>query len=147
MTGINRRKMLQAMGAATAGAAATVVGSQSVLAAFSPPAGGLSYQKYAGTDFHPRNTLQKDGSRSDWTYFDNGSIYASSAGGNDVYVARVELPQRAVIREIQFSYSITDSVPINVQFYGFDLENHFSGFLETVPPPDPADPDPLHIRT
>ena len=59
----------------------------------------------------------------------------------------MQLPQGAVIKEIQWSYSITDSAPINVQFFGFDLENHFSGFSETVPPPDPADPDPLHIRT
>ena len=145
MTAINRRKMLQAIGAATAGAAATALASQPALAAFSPPTRGLRYQKYAGTDFHPRSTLQADGSRSERTYFDNGAIYSS--GANDVFVARVHLPQGAVIREIQFSYSITDSQPINVQFFGFDLENHFTGFAETVPFPVPADPDPLHIRT
>jgi hypothetical protein len=145
MVGINRRTMLRTMGAATAGAAATALGSQSVFASFSAPTPGLRYQKVAGTDFYARNTVQSDGSRSERTYFDNGSIYSS--GANDAFVTRLQLPDRAVIREIQFSYSITDSVPIVVQFFGFDLENHFTGFSETVPPPDPADPDPLHIRT
>jgi len=143
--GINRRTMLRTIGAATAGAAATALGSQSVFASFSAPTPGLRYQKLAGTDFYARNTVQKDGSRSERTYFDNGSIYSS--GANDAFVTRLQLPDRAVIREIQFSYSITDTVPIVVQFFGFDLENHFTGFSETVAPPDPADPDPLHIRT
>jgi hypothetical protein len=146
MTGINRRRMLQAIGAATAGAAATTLGTTSVFASFSAPARGLRYRKYAGTDFHPRNTVQKDGSRSERTYFDNGAIY-SSGGANDVFVAPLQLPDGARIREIQFSYSLTDDVPILVQFFGFDLENHFTGFSETVPPPIPSDPDPLHIRT
>lgn len=145
MTGINRRKMLGAIGAATAGAAASAFSAKSVFASFSTPVPGLRYRKYAGTDFHPRSTLQRDGSRSDRAYFDNGSIFSS--GANDVFVAPVELPDRTLIREIQFSYSLTDDVPILVQFYGFDLENHFTGFSETIAPPIPSDPDPLHIRT
>jgi hypothetical protein len=52
-----------------------------------------------------------------------------------------------VIEQIQFSFSITDSDPIIVAFFGFDLENHFSGFAETVPAPDLVDPNPLNIRT
>jgi len=144
MTEINRRRMLGAIGAATAGAAASALSAQSVFASFSAPAPGLRYRKYAGTDFHPRSTLNRDGSRTDRTYFDNGAIYSSAA--NDVFVAAIELPDGALIREIQFSYSLTDDVPILVQFYGFDLENHFTGFSETISPPIPSDPDPLHIR-
>ena len=139
MTGINRRKMLQSIGAAAAGAAVTALGSKPVLAAFSTPEPGLLYRKYAGTDFHARSST---GQRS---YFDNGSIY--SVGPNDVFVAPVQLPQHSVIKEIQFSYSITDGVPILVQFFGFDLENHYSGFSETVAPLSPTDPNPLNIRT
>lgn len=139
MTEMNRRKMLQAIGAATAGAAVTALGGKPVLAAFSAPTPGLLYRKYAGTDFQPRN------SASQRAYFDNGSIY--STGPNDAFVAPVQLPQHSVIKEIQFSYSITDGVPILVQFFGFDLENHFSGFSETVAAPAPTDPNPLNIRT
>ena len=139
MTGINRRTMLQAIGAATAGAAVTALGSKPVFAALSAPTPGLLYRKIAGTEFQPRN------SSSQRAYFDNGSIY--SIGPNDAFVAPVQLPQHSVIREIQFSYSITDDVPILAQFFGFDLEDHFSGFTETVAPPFPTDPNPLHIRT
>ena len=144
MTEINRRRMLGAIGAATAGAAASAFSAKSVFASFSAPVPGLRYRKYAGTDFHPRSTLQRDGSRSDRAYFDNGSIFSS--GANDVFVAPLQLPDGALIRDIQFSYSLTDDVPILVQFYGFDLENHFTGFSETISPPIPPDPDPLHIR-
>lgn len=144
MTGINRRRMLGAI-AATAGAAASALGAKSVFASFSTPVPGLRYRKYAGTDFHPRSTVQTDGSRSERTYFDNGSVYSS--GANDVFVAPLELPDGTLIREIQFSYSLTDDVPILVEFYGFDLEDHATGFSETISPPIPSDPDPFHIRT
>ena len=139
MTGLNRRKMLQSIGAAAAGAAVTALGSKPVFAAFSAPTPALLYRKYAGTDFHPQKST---GQRS---YVNNGSIY--SLGPDDVFVAPVQLPQHSVIKEIQFSYSITDGVPILVQFFGFDLENHYSGFSETVAPPNPSDPNPSNIRT
>ena len=139
MTEINRRQILQAIGAATAGAAVTVLAGKPVVAAFSAPAPGLLYRKYAGTDFQPGNST---GQRA---YFDNGSIY--SIGPNVTFIAPVQLPQQSVIREIQFSYSITDGIPILVQFFGFDLENHSSGFSETVAPPNRPDLNPLNIRT
>jgi hypothetical protein len=122
MSGINRRKMLQAMGAATAGAAATALGTQPVLAALSSPIRGLRYQMYGGHNFTPRSTV-RDGNRRDWTYNNNGSIWSSGAVP-DLFLTRLQLPQGAVIEDVQWNISLGDaSASMRFELLGFDLQN------------------------
>jgi hypothetical protein len=145
MRRISRRQALSTLAASATGVVAAAIGRQPVLASFSPSVPSRRYLKFAGTDFFARSTVQPGGARSERTYFDNGSIYSS--GDNDIFVARVQVPDRSIIEEIQFSYSITDSEGVRFEFFGFDLEDDFAGFAEPVDAPDPVDPDPLHIRT
>src|SRR5438445_8219774 len=104
MRKISRRQALSTLAASATGVVAAAIGSDPMLASFSPPVPSRRYLKFAGTDFFPRSSVQPGGARSERTYFDNGSIYSS--GDNDIFVARVQLPDRSVIEEIQFSYSI-----------------------------------------
>ena len=92
---VSRREVLSKFAAAAAGAGAAIVGSHPVMA-FSRPSPKLRYLKFAGTDFFPRSTVQPSGDRSERTYFDNGSIYSS--GPNDLFVARVQLPDHSCDR-------------------------------------------------
>src|SRR2546426_5110373 len=125
MSGINRRKMLQTIGAATAGAAAATLGSQPVFAALSPPAPGLLYQMYGGHNFTPRSTF-KNGNRRDWAYNNNGSIW-SNGTVPDVWLTRLQLPQGARIEDVQWNVFLGDATAaMRFELLGFDLKNGFA---------------------
>jgi hypothetical protein len=123
MPKIERRTILRALLAAVAGTAATAATGH----AFTPPVRGLRYQKYGGHNFTPRSTL-KDGQRTDWTYNDNGSIYVT--GSPDIFLTRVQLPDNAVIEEIQFNYFLGRLPLMYFQLVAFDNAN---GYQTPIP--------------
>jgi hypothetical protein len=129
------------MMAAATGTAATAIGSQTAFAAFSPPVPGRRYEKYGGHNFTPRSTL-KSGERTDWTYNDNGSIYVT--GRPDVFLTRLQLPDGAVIEEVQFNYFLGNLPPMDFNLLAFDNEN---GFDPNIPSAHAAAPDPTKIQT
>ena len=122
MSKIHRRTMLRGIVAAVAGTAVTVLSSQAAYAAFSPPVRGRRYQRYGGHNFTPTSTL-KDEQRTDWTYNDNGSIYV--AGTPRPFQTRLQLPQGAVIEEVQFSYFLGSLPPMDFLLLAFDNAGGF----------------------
>lgn len=118
MPGIERRTILRALLAALAGTAATAVTGQ----AFTPPVRSRRYQKYGGHNFSPNSTF-KDGGRTDRTYNDNGSVYCSGTPG--IFNTRVQLPDGAVIEEIQFNYFLGSLPPMYFQLIAFDNANGY----------------------
>jgi len=129
MSKIKRRTLLQAMLTAGAGTAAAALTGQPVLAAFSPPIPGRRYQKYGGHNFTPISTL-KNGLRTDWTYNDNGSIYVS--GTPTQFGTRLQLPDGAVIEEVQFNYFLGTPPPMNFSLIAFDNANGYQTPIPTV---------------
>jgi hypothetical protein len=118
---ISRRRMLQTIGAGTAGTAMAALSGASALAAFSTPTPGLRYQKYGGHDFKPIT-----GTTTSWVYNDNGSIYADfSVPGGHAFSTRLQLPQGAFISEVQFNFFSNDSIPLDFSLIAFDLQNGF----------------------
>lgn len=134
MSRISRRKMLQAIGAGTAGTAMAALSGTKVLAAFSSQTPGLRYQKYGGHDFKPIT-----GTTTSWVYNDNGSIYADfSIPGGHAFSTRLQLPQGATIREVQFNFFSNDTIPLDFSLIAFDLQNGFDVlFTSTSTTPDP----------
>jgi len=125
MSAINRRRMLQTIGAATAGAAAAALGSRPAFAALSPPTPNLQYEMYGGHNFTPRSTF-KNGARRDWAYNDNGSIW-SSGDVPDFWLTRLQLPQRAQIEDVQWNVFLGDATaPMRFELLGFDLNNGYA---------------------
>jgi hypothetical protein len=129
MSKIKRRTLLQAMLAAGAGTAAAALTGQPALAAFSPPIPGRRYQKYGGHNFTPISTL-KNGLRTDWTYNDNGSIYVS--GTPTQFGTRLQLPDGAVIEEVQFNYFLGSPPSMNFSLIAFDNANGYQTPIPTI---------------
>ena len=127
--------------AAGTGTALTALGSQTVYAAFSPPVRGRRYQKFGGHDFKPISTL-KNGLRTDWTYNDNGSVYAS--GTPTQFSTRLQLPDGAVIVEVQFNYFLGSLPAMDFALIAFDNAN---GFQPNIPSAHVDSPDPTAIQT
>lgn len=140
MPRIYRREMLRTMVAATAGTAAALA-AQPALAAFTPPVRGRRYQKYGGHNFEPNSSF-KNGARTDRTYNDNGSIYLS--GAPDITNTRVQLPDGALIEEIQFNYFLGSLPPMFFQLVAFDNAN---GYESPIPTATADSPDPNAIQT
>ena len=141
MSKINRRTMLRTMTAAGAGTALAALSSQAALAAFSPAVPGLRYQKYGGHNFTPISTF-KSGLRTDWTYNDNGSIYVT--GTPTQFGTRIQLPDGAVIQEIQFNYVLGNLPPMDFSLVAFDNAN---GFQTPIPTVHVDNVDPVSIQT
>ena len=141
MPTINRRQLLKTALAAGAGGAAAAIAAQPAVAAFSPPAAGRQYQKYGGLNFTPIWTL-KDGNRVDWTYNDNGSIYVT--GSTTLFRTRLQLPQGAVIEEVQFNFFLGDYPGMDFNLIAFDGQN---GYQPNIPFASANTPDPTSIQT
>jgi hypothetical protein len=141
MSKIRRRAMLRALGAAVTGTAVTVLGSRAVYAAFSPPVRGRRYQRYGGHNFSPNSTF-KDGQRTDRTYNDNGSIYVT--GTPSIFNTRLQLPDGAVVEEVQFNYFLGSLPPMVFQLLAFDNAN---GYQSNIPSAQADSPDSSTIQT
>lgn len=141
MSRIQRRTMLRAMLAAGAGTALTALSSHAVFAAFSPPVRGRHYQRYGGHNFAPISTL-KNGQRTDWTYNDNGSIYVT--GTPTQFGTRLQLPDGAIIEEVQFNYSLGNLPPMDFSLIAFDNAN---GYQANIPTAHVDHPDSTAIQT
>jgi len=141
MSTIQRRTMLRAMVAAIGGTAATALSGRAAYAAFSPPVRSRQYQKYGGHNFTPISTL-KNGQRTDWTYNDNGSIYVT--GAPTLFTARLQLPNGAVIEEVQFNYFLGAAPNMFFSLIAFDNAN---GYQSPIPSAQADSPDPTGIQT
>lgn len=141
MSKIQRRTMLRAMVAAVTGTAATALSGQAAYAAFSPPVRSRQYQKYGGHNFSPNSTF-KDGQRTDRTYNDNGSIYVT--GTPNILNTQLQLPDGAVIEEVQFNYFLGNPPPMYFQLIAFDNAN---GYQSPIPSAQADRPDPTGIQT
>jgi hypothetical protein len=127
MSGVERRTILRAMFAALAGMAATAIAGHAATGTFTPPVRSRRYQKYGGHNFSPNSTL-KDGNRTDRTYNDNGSVYVT--GVPNIFNTRVQLPDGAVIEEVQFNYFLGSPPPMYFQLLAFDNAN---GYQTPIP--------------
>ena len=141
MSKMHRRTMLRAMVAAVTGAAAAAFSGQAAYAAFSPPLRGRQYQKYGGHNFMPISSL-KDGQRTDWTYNDNGSVYAT--GTPTLFNTRLQLPDGALIEEVQFNYFLGSLPPMYFSLIAFDNAN---GYQSPIPTAQVESPDATRIQT
>ena len=141
MSKIERRTLLRTLVATVTGTAAAAIGGQAAVAAFSPPVHGRRYQKFGGHNFMPISSL-KNGLRTDWTYNDNGSIYA--AGTPNLFAARLQLPDGAVIEEVQFNYFLGGLPSMYFQLVAFDNAN---GYQTPIPIAQADSPDPSRIQT
>jgi hypothetical protein len=137
MSKVQRRTMLRAIVAALVGTAATTVTGQ----AFTPPLRSRRYQKFGGHNFYPISTF-KNGQRTDWTYNDNGSIYAT--GSPTLFNTRVQLPDGALIEEVQFNYFLGSLPPMYFSLIAFDNAN---GYQSPIPTAQADSPDPTRIQT
>jgi hypothetical protein len=141
MSKIERRTVLRAMVAAVTGTAAAAISGQAAYADFSPPVHGRRYQKYGGHNFIPISSL-KNGLRTDWTYNDNGSVYAS--GSPTQFNARLQLPDGALVEEVQFNYFLGNVPAMQFSLIAFDNAN---GYQTPIPTAFAESPDPTRIQT
>ena len=141
MSKIQRRTVLRAMVAAVTGTALTALGGEAAYAAFRPPVPGRRYQRYGGHNFSPNSTF-KDGLRTDRTYNDNGSIYVTGTPG--IFNTRLQLPDGAVIEEVQFNYFLGSLPAMLFQLLAFDNAN---GYISPFPSAQAGSPDPTKIQT
>lgn len=140
MSKIQRRTMLKAMVIAVTGTAVTALGVEGAQA-FTPPPRALRYQKFGGHNFEPNSTFQ-NGLRTDRTYNDNGSIYVT--GNPGIFNTRLQLPDGAVIEEVQFNYFLGSTPLMIFQLIPFDNAN---GFQSPFPSAQAGSPDPTRIQT
>ncbi len=141
MKKLSRRQLLGALGAAGAGVGIATLEGTPAMAAFSPPVAGRQYQKYGGISFSPISTL-KNGVRTAWTYNDNGSIYVT--GGTTLFRTRLQLPQGAVVEEVQFNYFLGNFPGMFFNLIAFDGAN---GYQNNIPTANANSPDPTAIQT
>ena len=135
MSKIQRRTMLKAMAVGVTGTAVTALGATAAQA-FTPPVRGLRYQKFGGHNFEPNSTLKGD-QRTDRTYNDNGSIYVTGSPG--IFNTRLQLPDGAVIEEVQFNYFLGSTPSMLFQLFAFDNAGGFQlPYLQAEGVPGPG---------
>jgi hypothetical protein len=133
--------MLRAMAVAGAGTATVALGAEPVFAGFSPPVSGRQYLKFGGLNFTPISTVSKEGDRTDWTYYDNGSIYVT--GRPAPFRTRLQIPQGALIEEVQFNYFLGSLPQMDFSLIAFDGAN---GYQPNIPSRRSILPTPMRFR-
>ncbi len=141
MQRISRRALLRTSLGAASAAGLAVLGGQPASAAFSAPVQGRRYMKFGGANFLPISSF-KAGTGTDWTYNDNGSIYLT--GTPRQCRTRVQLPDGAVIEEIQFNYFLGSLPSMFFSIISFDGAN---GYDPNIPTVEAGSPDPVGIQT
>jgi hypothetical protein len=141
MSKIQRRTVLGALVAAVTSAAVTALTGQAAYSAFTPPIMSRRYQRFGGHNFSPNSTF-KDGQRTDRTYNDNGSIYVTGTPG--IFNTRLQLPDGAVIEEVQFKYFLGGLPSMLFQLLAFDNAN---GYQSPIPSAQADSPDSSRIQT